>query len=112
MSGARPIAPKDLAREHIGIMSRTTPTYAEIFQEEGTPLPHRAIASLKSRGQYEVLAVARSFKGGPLWFQGKEGRHYLESDMQGRVLRLQPDPYGTLTALPELRGVHFRALAY
>jgi hypothetical protein len=98
---------------YIGIMSRTTPTYAEIFQEkEDSPLPQRAIARLKSRGQYEVLAVARSAKGGPLWFQGKEGQHYLESDMQERVLRLQPKPYGELTALPELHGAHFRALAY
>ncbi len=94
-------------------MSRTTPTYAEIFREkEDSPLPPRAIAMLKSRGQYEVLAVARSSQGGPLWFQGKEGRHYLESDMQERVLRLQPGSYGKLTALPELRGAHFKTLAY
>jgi|GEM_PF-3889568 len=96
---------------HIGIISRTTPAYAEAFEEKQS-MPRREIVRLMSRGRYQVQALMQEAEGTPLWFQGKEGRYYIESDMEERVLRLQPELYRDLKALPELRGVYFKALAY
>lgn len=98
---------------YIGIMSRTTPAYAEAFAEKkGEPLPRRAIVRLKSRGGYEVKPLRQETRGGSLWFDSESGRCYIDSDLTERVLRLQPEPYGDLESLPDLRGVYFKALAY
>ncbi len=98
---------------YIGILSRTTPAYAEAFEEkEDMGLSARAIVRLKSRGRYDKQELFRETKEGPLWFKSEIGARYIESDMEEHVLRLQPAPYGKLMALPELRGVYFKALAY
>lgn len=98
---------------YIGILSRTTPTYAEAFEEkEDMGLSDRAIVRLKSRGRYDKQELFRETREGPLWFKSEIGARYIEGDMEARVLRLHPAPYGKLKALPELRGVYFRALAY
>lgn len=98
---------------YIGILSRTTPAYAEAFEEkEDMGLSDRAIVRLKSRGRYDKQELFRETKEGPLWFKSETGARYIESDMEEHVLRLQPVPYGKLKALPELRGVYFKALAY
>jgi hypothetical protein len=98
---------------YIGILSRTTPAYAEAFEErEDMGLSDRVIVRLKSRGRYDKQELFRETKEGPLWFKSETGAHYIESDMEEHVLRLQPVPYGKLKALPELRGVYFKALAY
>ncbi len=94
-------------------MSRTTPAYAEAFEEKaGQPLAQLAIVRLKSRGQYEVMALSQEAEDSPLWFREETGRRYIESDMGEHELRLQPELYGELIALPELRGGHFKVLAY
>ena len=98
---------------YIGILSRTTPAYAEAFEEkEDMGLSDRAIVRLKSRGRYDKQELFRETKEGPLWFKSEIVARYIESDMEEHVLRLQPVPYGKLKALPELRGVYFKALAY
>ncbi len=98
---------------YIGILSQTTPAYAEAFEEkEDMGLPARAIVRLKSRGRYDKQELFRETREGPLWFKSEIGARYIESDMEEHVLRLQPVPYGKLKALPELRGVYFKALAY
>ena len=98
---------------YIGIISRTTPAYAEVFEERGSgTLPHRAISRLKSRGRYEVKPLLQEARGGALWFQAEGGRRYIESDLEERVLRLLPEPYGELETLPDLRGAYFKVLAY
>jgi hypothetical protein len=98
---------------YIGILSRTTPAYAEAFEEkEDMGLSDRAIVRLKSRGRYDKQQLFRETQEGPLWFKSEIGARYIESDMEEHVLRLQPVPYGKLKALPELRGVYFKALAY
>lgn len=98
---------------YIGILSRTTPAYAEAFEErEDMGLSDRAIVRLKSRGRYDKQELFRETKEGPLWFKSEIGARYIESDMEEHVLRLQPVPYGKLKVLPELRGAYFKALAY
>jgi hypothetical protein len=98
---------------YIGVLSRTTPAYAEAFEEtEDMGLPDRAIVRLKSRGRYDKQELFRETREGPLWFKSELGARYIEGDLQEHVLRLQPAPYGKLKALPELRGVYFKALAY
>jgi hypothetical protein len=98
---------------YIGILSRTTPAYAEAFEEKADiGLPDRAIVRLKSRGRYDRQELFRETREGPLWFKSEIGARYIESDMEEHVLRLQPAPYGKLKALPELRGIYFKALAY
>ncbi len=98
---------------YIGIISRTTPAYAEAFEERGSQLRWlRAIVRLKSRGHYEVQSLSQEATGSPLWFDSGVGRRYIDSDMEKRVLRLQPEPYGELQALPDLNGVYFETLAY
>jgi len=98
---------------YIGILSRTTPAYAEAFEEkEDMGLSDRAIVRLKSRGRYDKQELFRETREGPLWFQSEIGARYIEGDMEERVLRLHPAPYEKLKALPELRGVYFKALAY
>jgi hypothetical protein len=98
---------------YIGIISRTTPAYAEVFEERGSgTLWHRAISRLKSRGRYEVRSLLQETGGSSLWFQEDGGRRYIESDLEERVLRLQPEPYGELETLPDLRGAYFKVLAY
>jgi hypothetical protein len=98
---------------YIGILSRTTPAYAEAFEEKDEmALPDMDIIRLKSRGRYDKQELFRETKDGPLWFKGEIGARYIESDMEEHVLRLQPVPYGKLKALPELRGVYFKTLAY
>lgn len=98
---------------YIGILSRTTPAYAEAFEEkEDMGLSARAIVRLKSRGRYDKQALFRETREGPLWFKSEIGARYIEGDMEERVLRLQPASYGKLQALPELRGIYFKALAY
>ncbi len=98
---------------YIGILSRTTPAYAEAFEEkEDMGLSDRAIVRLKSHGRYDKQEIFRETREGPLWFKSEIGARYIESDMEEHVLRLQPVPYGKLKALPELRGVYFKALAY
>lgn len=98
---------------YIGIISRTTPAYAEAFEERGKQLlRHYTIVRLKSRGSYEVQSLSREAKGDTLWFNSEGGRRYIDSDIEERVLRLQPEPYGELQALPDLRGAYFKALAY
>ena len=98
---------------HIGVMSRTTPAYAEVFEEKaGQPMPRLEIARLKSRGRYEIQTLSREAKGSTLRLQKQGKRLYIESDLKEHVLRLQPEPYGELLALPELRGIYFKALAY
>lgn len=98
---------------YIGILSRTTPAYAEAFEErEDMGLSDRTIVRLKSRGRYDKQELFRETQEGPLWFKSEIGARYIESDMEEHVLRLQPAPYGKLKALPELRGVYFKALSY
>jgi hypothetical protein len=98
---------------YIGILSRTTPAYAEAFEEpEGIGLSQFAIVRLKSRGRYQKQELFRETKNGPLWFKGEIGIRYIERDMEEHVLRLQPMPYGKLKALPDLREVYFGTLAY
>ncbi|MDO8707069.1 hypothetical protein [Pseudomonas sp.] len=98
---------------YIGIISRTTPAYAEVFEERGNgTLRHRAISRLKSRGRYEVKSLLQETRGSALWFPAEGGRRYIESDLEERVLRLLPEPYGELETLPDLRGVYFKVLAY
>lgn len=98
---------------YIGIISRTTPAYAEAFEERGNQLRWlRTVVRLKSRGHYEVQSLSQEAKGSPLWFDSGVGRRYIDSDMEERVLRLQPEPYGELQAHPDLNGVYFKTLAY
>lgn len=98
---------------HIGVMSRTTPAYAEVFEEKtGQPMPRLEIVRLKSRGRYEIQTLSRTAQGSILRLQKPGERLYFESDLKEHVLRLQPEPYGELLALPELRGIYFKALAY
>lgn len=98
---------------YFGIVSRTTPAYAEAFEEKpGQVMPQRRIVRLKSRGRYERMNLYRSSDEGPLWFRDKSGRRYVEDDMEEHVLRLLPEPYEKLKALPELREVYFSTLAY
>ena len=94
----------------IGILSRTTPAYAEAFIENG-PLPHRSIVRLMSRGNYQVQALQQK-QGEPRWFMQGKQRLYVDSDLAAHVLRLQPEPYQKLDALPELKDTYFQAIAY
>lgn len=98
---------------YIGIMSKTTPAYAEAFEEKaGQPISQFTIVRLKSQGRYKKPEIFRETKDGPLWFKGELGIRFIESDMLEHVLRLQPRAYGKLKALPELREVYFQTLAY
>ncbi|HLY97289.1 MAG TPA: hypothetical protein VKO66_08710 [Sideroxyarcus sp.] len=98
---------------YIGILSRTTPAYAEAFERKtGQLLSQFEIVRLGSGGRYEVQALSRKVRGGPLWFKVGGQRWYIESDLEEHVLRLQPEPYGQLQSLPELHEVYFKALAY
>ena len=94
----------------IGIISRTTPAYAEAFIEDG-PLPHRSIVRLMSRGRYQVQTL-QGKQGEPRWFVQDKARLYVDGDLGAHVLRLQPEPYQKLDALPELKDVYFQTIAY
>ncbi len=98
---------------YIGIISRATPAFAEVFEEKGRgTIWHRAIARLKSHGRYEIQTLSRDTQDGSLWFDSEAGQRYIDSDLAMHVLRLHPEPYGELLALPDLRGIYFKTLNY
>ncbi|MBI2788998.1 MAG: hypothetical protein HYX59_09985 [Elusimicrobia bacterium] len=97
---------------YIGIRSRTTPAYAETFDEGGPGLRPRSISRLRTLGVLETAEVYRDGEGGPLWLMEGERRLYLEPDLTEHVLRLQPAGYAELATRPGLRPHYFKALAY
>lgn len=96
---------------YIGLRSQTTPSYAETFAEGGEGLPARSISRLGTLGRLESAELHRDLDGGTPWFEEGGRRLYVEPDMTGHTLRLQPALYGALTSQPA-RPQYFKTLAY
>lgn len=97
---------------YIGIRSHSTPAYAETFAAGGGALRPRAISRLGTLGLLEPAEVRRDSDEGAPWLEDEGRRLYIEPDMTGHILRLQPARYGALTSQPGLRPHYFKALAY
>ena len=96
---------------HISIMTRSTPSYAlGLFENSTAAFSPRTVIKLKSFGHYETEKVQHDKSLAWITIDGK--RCYVDEDMQGHILRLQPASYARLKSLPELKDTYPQAVAY